>query len=389
MTYGRTITKTKKVSIVNETLNDGASIKGFDIAEVDNLTIDRSTETAVRIHNGQALVIKNSLVKNSNGDGIYLTRSHNSLLDNVRVEPPNNGTADCVQFAYENQDSNISKNAHIKGCILLQGAASKSYKGGLVCEKTDGYLVEQSFIQGKNFAFSSIGNHAVVRSCVFDYARLNDYSFGYGIGEQHHLEDHHVYDCVIRDANRGFSLSSFGDSKIIEDNIVGYQRRNIVLHDTIIQDCDIGFFADRAWTGKVYRVIFMRCKTPIANKGKATQTQAEQSFDQLMTNDGSFLCVKAPRLTMTSKGKAMVSAPFWSEEPDEVRYIWRENGIDVERAKGTSFIPKKDVETSCVVLARKGNNWMLSIAELPWKDDWTPRAYTEGYLPWQNRYIKL
>lgn len=389
MSYARSITKTAKISIQNESFLDGISFKGFTSAKLADVTIIGASEHAMRIHNGKSLIVKDSLVQPSKGDSIYLTRSHNSVLDNVKVESPLSGTADCVQFAYENDDSNISKNVHMKGCILLQGAASKSYKGGLVCEKTDGYLVEQSFVQGKNFAFSSIGNHAVVRSCLFDYARLNDYSFGYGVGEQHHLEDHHVYDCVIQNANRGFSLSSFGDSKVIEGGVVGYRRKNIVLHDTIIQDCNAGFFADRAWTGKVYRVIFMRCKTPIVNTGKAKQTEAEQSFGPLMTNDGSFLCIKPPRLTLTSKGKAMVSAAVWSEEPDEVRYIWRENGIDVERAKGTSFIPKKGVETSCVVLARKGDNWMLAIAELPWKDDWTPRAYTEGYLPWQNRYIKL
>jgi hypothetical protein len=387
MPYALSQSKTKLISIAGRSFSDGLSIKGFESASLNDINIEKASEQGIRVHNGHSLNIADTNIANTKGDGIYLTRTHNAVLDNIKIEPPVGLGADGVQFAYENDDSNISKNAHVKGCILLQGPDSESTKGGLVCEKTEGYLVEQSYIQGKNFAFSSIGNKATVRSCLLDYARLNDYSFGYGLGEQHHLADHHLYDCLIRDANRGFSLSSFRDSSIVQDGVEGYQRRSIVLHDTIIETCDVGFFADRAWSGRVYRVIFKSCKRSIINQGRATQTTHQQRFGPLMTNDGSFLCLKAPTLTRTSDGKISVLPAEWSDTPDEVRYIWRENGFDVQtNTNMTVFLPKLGTEVSCVALARRGENWMLAIAETVWAG-WVPRAWTDGFLPWQNRYL--
>ncbi|WHO72920.1 right-handed parallel beta-helix repeat-containing protein [Rhizobium sp. BT03] len=356
----------------------GVAYQVFSDTVVEDVVVKNSPR-GFKFHNGKNLVVRRCETENVNGDGIYLTMTSNVLLENNRVGAAPGQGADCCQFAYQNKDSNISSNVVVRGNLFLQRPSSASNKGALVCGRTRNYLVEYNFIGGKNFSFSSIGDDAVVRSNIMRDGRMNDYSFGYGVGDQVSHAGHHVYDNRIENSNRGVSLSGYSDQNQAF-------RKDMNIHDNVISDCDIAFFANRPWSGSFRRNIFLRCKQGILLKGNGEATAGE--IDGNYFNDGSFLNVTPPPLRVKPDGKASVSSGEWTSEPDEIRIQWRDKGIDIPGANRPSITVEAGMELSCVLLARKEQNWMLAIAETAY-DDFTPRAWQENMLPWQKRYFSI
>ncbi|PDS41996.1 polysaccharidase [Rhizobium anhuiense] len=354
----------------------GVAYQVFSDTVVEDVIVKNSPR-GFKFHNGRNLVIRRCETENVKGDGIYLTMTSDVLLENNRVGPALGQGADCCQFAYENDDRNVSSNVVVRGNLFLQSPTSTSNKGALVCGRTRQYHVEYNFIGGKNFSFSSIGDDAVVRSNVMRDGKMNDYSFGYGVGDQVDHAGHHVYDNRIENSNRGVSLSGYSDQSLAF-------RKDMNIHDNVISDCEIGFFANRPWSGSFRRNIFLRCKQDIFLKGNGKATAGEVEGNYL--NDGSFLNVTPPPLRIKPDGKASVSSGEWTSEPDEIRIQWRDKGIDISGANRPSIAIEPGMELSCVLLARKRQNWMLAIAETAY-DDFTPRAWQENMLPWQKRYL--
>ncbi len=356
----------------------GVAYQVFSDTVVEDIIVKHSPR-GFKFHNGKNLIVRRCETDNVKGDGIYLTKTSNVLLENNRIgEAPGEG-ADCCQFAYQNNDTNISTDVVIRGNLFLQSPTSTSNKGALVCDKTRNYLVEYNFIGGKNFSFSSIGDGAVVRSNVMRDGRMNDYSFGYGVGDKADHVGHHVYDNFIENTNRGISLSGFEDQQLAF-------RRDIDIHDNVISGCDIGFFANRPWSGSFRRNIFLQCKQDIVLKGNGKGTTGK--IDDNYVNDGSFLNISPPPLRFKPDGKASVASGEWTSEPDEIRIQWRDKGIDIPGANRPSIAVEPGMELSCVLLARKDRNWMLAIAETAY-GEFTPRAWQERKLPWQRRYLLI
>ncbi|MBB4234985.1 right-handed parallel beta-helix repeat-containing protein [Rhizobium esperanzae] len=356
----------------------GVAYQVFSDTVIEDVIVKNSPR-GFKFHNGKNLTIRRCETENVNGDGIYLTKTTDVLLENNRIGAAPGQGADCCQFAYENKDDYVSSNVVIRGNLLLQSPTSTSNKGALVCDKTRNYLVEYNFIGGKNFSFSSIGDGAVVRSNIMRDGRMNDYSFGYGIGDKVDHTGHHVYDNWIENTNRGVSLSGFSDQEQAF-------RKDIDIHDNVISQCDIAFFANRPWSGSFRRNIFLRCEQDIVLKGRGKETAGD--VDGNYANDGSFLNVTPPPLVFKPDGKASVSSGQWTSEPDEIRIQWRDKGIDIPGANRPSIAVAPGMELSCVLLARKDQNWMLAIAETAY-DDFTPRAWQEHRLPWQKRYLSI
>ncbi|OWV72118.1 polysaccharidase [Rhizobium sp. R634] len=357
----------------------GVAYQVFSDTVIEDVIVKNSPR-GFKFHNGRNLVIRRCETQNVKGDGIYLTKTVDVLLENNRIGAATGQGADCCQFAYQNSDTNISSDVVIRGNLFLQSPASASNKGALVCDKTRKYRVEYNFIGGKNFSFSSIGDDAVVRSNIMRDGRMNDYSFGYGIGDKADHAGHHVYDNWIENNNRGVALSGFSDQELAF-------RKDIDIHDNVISECDIAFFANRGWSGSFRRNIFLRCKQDIVLKGPGKETAGEVEGNY--ANDGSFLNVTPPPLRFRpDDGKASVASGEWTSEPDEIRIQWRDKGIDIPGANRPSIAPEPGMELSCVLLARKGQNWMLAIAETAY-DEFTPRAWQEHMLPWQKRYLSI
>ena len=356
----------------------GVAYQVFSDTVIEDVVVKNSPR-GFKFHNGRNLVIRRCETQNVKGDGIYLTKTVDVLLENNRIGAATGQGADCCQFAYQNSDTNISSDVVIRGNLFLQSPDSASNKGALVCDRTRKYRVEYNFIGGKNFSFSSIGDDAVVRSNIMRDGRMNDYSFGYGIGDKADHAGHHVYDNWIENNNRGVALSGFSDQELAF-------RKDIDIHDNVISGCDIAFFANRAWSGSFRRNIFLRCKQDIVLKGPGKETAGEVEGNY--ANDGSFLNVTPPPLRVRSDGKASVASGEWTSEPDEIRIQWRNKGMDIPGANRPSIAAEPGMELSCVLLARKGQNWMLAIAEAAY-DEFTPRAWQEHMLPWQKRYLSI
>jgi len=338
------------------------------------------------------LIMRDCDVERVGGDGIYATAVDGALIENCKVVVSKGEVADCCQFAYQNDDRFISRDVWLRGNIFTYEPDTESAKGALVCAETENYKAEYCLLEGHNFAFSSIGNNATARSCLMRTGEMNTYSFGYGIGSPSHLHDHHLYDCVIENSRRAIAVTGFKDKDLVLDGITGAQRCGIIVHDNIVSDCDIGFFADRPWSGSVYRNIFMRCGEPVAIRALGTQVATSspkrgQVVGPIYTNDGSFLCKEPPQIKTSASGELSVTEGRWSSQPEQVSYIWRESGIDLMVPQIPTFKPDKAGEYSCVVLSRAGANWMLAVAEAPWpKDGFVPRSWKSGALPWSNRY---
>jgi hypothetical protein len=386
----------------------GVNYRVFSNVEITGVSLSNAPEArqGFRLHrtDGEAalavdgrlfnLVMRDCSVRNVRGDGLYATAIKGGMIENCSFSVTAGDGADAVQFAFERDETNISRDIWLRGNILVHDRDSASSKGGLVCERTENYLVENCLIEGPNFGFSSIGTGAVVRSCLMRGAILNDYSFGYGVSEQHHLSDHHLYDCWIENCNRGVSFSAFGDNDVEGDGVSGFRRTDMVVHDTIFNECDTAIFADRPWSGALYRNIYMNCGRPIQAMGRGSQSPRSgvrqgQIVGPLHRNDGSFLCEEPPRLSLDAAGQCLVEGGRWSNEPDAITYIWRSGGFDLPLPSVPSIRFEPGHELSCVVLARRGDNWMLSIAETAWDlEGYRPRAWQEGHLPWQNRYAR-
>ncbi|PDT03223.1 polysaccharidase [Rhizobium chutanense] len=367
-----------RAQVIDGAEDIGVAYQVFSDTVVEDVIVKNSPR-GFKFHNGKNLTVRRCETENVNGDGIYLTKVTDVLLENNRIGAAPGQGADCCQFAYENKDDYVSSNVVIRGNLLLQSPTSTSNKGALVCDKTRNYLVEYNFIGGKNFSFSSIGDDAVVRSNIMRDGRMNDYSFGYGIGDKVDHAGHHVYDNWIENTNRGVSLSGFSDQEQAF-------RKDIDIHDNVISQCDIAFFANRPWSGSFRRNIFLRCEQDIVLKGRGKETAGD--IDGNYVNDGSFLNVTPPPLAFKPDGKAAVSSGQWTSEPDEIRIQWRDKGIDIPGANRPSIAVAPGMELSCVLLARKDQNWMLAIAETAY-DDFTPRAWQEHRLPWQRRYLSI
>ncbi|TAX70506.1 right-handed parallel beta-helix repeat-containing protein [Rhizobium leguminosarum] len=356
----------------------GVAYQVFSDTVVEDVIVKNSPR-GFKFHNGKNLTVRRCETENVKGDGIYLTKTTHVLLENNRIGAAPGEGADCCQFAYQNSDDNISSDIVIRGNLFLQSPASASNKGALVCDKTRKYLVEYNFIGGKNFSFSSIGDDAVVRSNIMRDGRMNDYSFGYGVADKADHAGHHIYDNWIENTNRGVSLSGFSDQELAF-------RKDIDIHDNVISQCDIAFFANRRWSGSFRRNIFLRCEQDIVLKGNGKATAGD--IDGNYRNDGSFLNVTPPPLRFKPDGNASVASGEWTSEPDEIRIQWRNKGIDIPGANRPSIAVEPGMELSCVLLARKAQNWMLAIAETAY-DDFTPRAWQEHKLPWQKRYLSI
>ncbi|MBB4192874.1 hypothetical protein GGE45_004018 [Rhizobium aethiopicum] len=367
-----------RAEVIDGAEDIGVAYQVFSDTVVEDVIVKNSPR-GFKFHNGNNLVVRRCETENVKGDGIYLTKTKNVLLENNRMGAAPGEGADCCQFAYQNSDDNISSDVVIRGNLFLQSPTSTSNKGALVCDKTRNYLVEYNFIGGKNFSFSSVGDDAVVRSNIMRDGRMNDYSFGYGIGDKADRTGHHVYDNWIENNNRGISLSGFSDQERAF-------RKDIDIHDNVINGCDIAFFANRPWSGSFRRNIFMRCGQDMVLKGKGEATSGQ--IDGNYHNDGSFLNVVAPPLRFNSDGKASVASGEWTSEPDEIVIQWRDKGLDIPGANRPSIAVAPGMELSCVLLARKGRNWMLAIAETAY-DEFTPRAWEEKKLPWQKRYLSI
>lgn len=433
VTYGFEGTSLDNATIRSLWFDDFVS-RGINIQVVTNTIIEgclfsnsRSTGVqGVKLHNSDKaatltvpdlpgrffnLIYKDNDLVNVKGDGLYITKINGVLIQNNKHDAAYGGGADCIQVAYENNATNSSRNVMIRGNLLLQNPLSQSDKGGLVCEGTLGYHAEYNDIGGKNFSFSSIGYDAVCRSNNLRDGRLNTYSFGYGTGEQLHLGRHHVYDNHIDNCIRGITLSSFGDSTIVNNGVYGYQRYDFECHDNIMSRCTHAFQADRPWSGYVKRNIFMQCTNGITRSGGQVSgnvvanlgVYTTQDVTGNYTNDGTWLNLVPPTMTGTFNPGSTVSVagtPIWTLNgvntvPDEIFYVWRNKGYDIPGATGSSYVipldAAADTELSCVMFARKGTNWMLAIAEAEWSQDeyFIPRAYVEGKLHWKKRYFKL
>ncbi|OWO93762.1 polysaccharidase [Rhizobium esperanzae] len=367
-----------RAEVIDGAEDIGVAYQVFSDTVVEDVIVKNSPR-GFKFHNGNNLVVRRCETENVKGDGIYLTKTKNVLLENNRMGAAPGEGADCCQFAYQNSDDNISSDVVIRGNLFLQSPTSTSNKGALVCDKTRNYLVEYNFIGGKNFSFSSVGDDAVVRSNIMRDGRMNDYSFGYGIGDKADRTGHHVYDNWIENNNRGISLSGFSDQERAF-------RKDIDIHDNVINGCDIAFFANRPWSGSFRRNIFMRCGQDmvLSGKGKATAGEIDGNYH----NDGSFLNLVAPPLRFNPDGKASVASGEWTSEPDEIVIQWRDKGLDIPDANRPSIAVEPGMELSCVLLARKGRNWMLAIAETAY-DEFMPRAWQEKMLPWQKRYLSI
>lgn len=384
----------------------GVRYQDFSNVEITEVTLMDAlgAEQGFRFHNARRqptlkvdgqfynLALRKCSVERVGGDGIYVTAVNGTLIENCRVVVSVGKEADCCQFAYQGDDRFVSRDVLLRGNIFTYAAYTESAKGALVCAETENYTAEYCLLEGHNFAYSSIGNNATTRSCLMRTGKMNGYSFGYGVGSPSHLHDHHVYDCVIENCRRGVALTAFKDAEMIDDGITGAQRAGMVVHDNIFSDCDVGFFADRPWSGSVYRNIFMKCKTPVTIRAGGTQVVTSharkgQVLGPVYANNGSFLCAEPPKMTRSGDGQLQVTAGNWTSPPDHLTYIWRESGIDLMVPQEPAFKPDKAGEYSCVVLARAGSNWMLAIAETPWaKDGFVPRAWESGDLPWGKRY---
>ncbi|MBX5220664.1 right-handed parallel beta-helix repeat-containing protein [Rhizobium sp. NLR8a] len=367
-----------RAEVIDGAEDIGVAYQVFSDTVVEDVVVKNSPR-GFKFHNGSNLVVRRCETENVRGDGLYLTKTKNVLLENNRMGAAPGEGADCCQFAYQNSDDNISSDVVIRGNLFLQSPTSTSNKGALVCDKTRKYLVEYNFIGGKNFSFSSIGDDAVVRSNIMRDGRMNDYSFGYGIGDKADRTGHHVYDNWIENNNRGISLSGFSDQERAF-------RKDIDIHDNVISGCDIAFFANRPWSGSLRRNIFIRCGQDLVLSGKGKSTAGE--IDSNYHNDGSFLNLVAPPLRFNTYGKASVASGEWTSEPDEIVIQWRDKGLDIPGANRPSIAVEPGMELSCVLLARKGRNWMLAIAETAY-DEFTPRAWQEKMLPWQKRYLSI
>ncbi|WP_111850780.1 right-handed parallel beta-helix repeat-containing protein [Agrobacterium cavarae] len=396
--------------VAHETINgpftQGLRYQDFSDVEIIDVSLSDSpdAEQGFRFHGARHppslkvgnqffnLIMRECNVERVGGDGIYATGVNGALIENCKVVVSRGKAADCCQFAYQNDDRFISRDVWLRGNIFTHATDTESAKGALVCDQTENYRAEYCLLEGHNFAYSSIGNNAMTRSCLMRTGEMNTYSFGYGIGSSTHLHDHHVYDCVIENARRAVAITGFKDKDVMLDGVTGAQRGGIVVHDNILSGCDIGFFADRPWSGSVYRNIFMKCKEPVVIRAFGTQVVTSnvrrgQVMGPIYANDGSFLCKEAPQIKHSANGELSVTEGRWSSPPEQISYVWRESGIDLMVPQTSTFKPDKAGEYSCVVLARTGSNWMLAVAEAPWpKDGYVPRSWKSGDLPWGNRY---
>ncbi|APX64554.1 hypothetical protein AV944_00370 [Sphingomonas sp. LK11] len=126
-------------------------------------------------------------------------------------------------------------------------------KGAIVC-LTESCLIEGNVVRGNNFCIGfNAMTKAVVRWNLCYDSSLKDYSWGIGIGTEFDSANVEIYGNVIRNCNRGITLSGTTTSTVtVPGRVPRLQSRSkITVRDNIVEHCGTGFFIDRPTSGLI------------------------------------------------------------------------------------------------------------------------------------------
>ena len=191
------------------------------------------------------------IAKGVYGDGAYVVATHNHEVGFNLFNSPEGTAGDCYEATSESNINNRCSNLHIHDNIMLRDVNSSSSKGSMVIEETEGFLIENNYMEGGYFVNTNGGKIATLRNNYMFRATLaNTITAVTGSGTNTPTSAHHHYDNICNKASRGFQISGYNSPT------GGWKRGDLLfVHNHVLNCIDI-VRAGEPWTGMITKNIF-------------------------------------------------------------------------------------------------------------------------------------
>ncbi|QGZ14103.1 hypothetical protein PP940_gp032 [Rhizobium phage RL2RES] len=226
--------------------------------------------SGIMFYKNNGITMRRVRLLNIKSDGLYSDSNDKVLVEDCLFLPVNTAEGDTIQTRADRTSSSGAPGPHQKGFVMrgtyldMHSKKTSSGKGCLVTNMADYVYTHDSQLDGNNFVHGTDeGDCQVYCRNTNRYARMNSYSFGYGIGgydNQPASYNHQLYDNYWYDINRALSFTGI--------SVTGYSgtksgRVDIVAHDETIVKCASGLRIDRPTSGLFRGFVFHNVTRPI------------------------------------------------------------------------------------------------------------------------------
>jgi hypothetical protein len=213
--------------------------------------------------NGNDITLRRVTLDRVWSDGIYLDNTDRVILDTVNTKPVFSPEGDAVQLR-EDRFTTKNRGFIARGCFLdMASVKTSSGKGCLVTNMASYVYSHDNKLDGNNFVKGTDeGDFHVFCRNKCTHAKMNSYSFGYGIGgydNQGGSLSHEIYDNTWYDINRAHSYSGISVSGYVGKPY----RADIAVHDELIWKCANGISIDRPTSGIFRGIVFHNVTTTL------------------------------------------------------------------------------------------------------------------------------
>jgi hypothetical protein len=205
------------------------------------------------------------IVGDDNGDAIYVERIGRDIrLESLDVETPQGHDADCLQ-ASQISPAQLGADAarvRLRGSRFdMKTLPSESGKGCVVIG-AGWCLIEGCWGDGINFVYSLDSAVQIVRWNHAQGARLNDYSWAYGVGGARDVESCDWDENTASDCNRAVAFSANGTVPLPDGGTRLPYRKDVLVRHFKVDNCDIGIRVDAPTSGRIFGFEFTNVDLP-------------------------------------------------------------------------------------------------------------------------------
>ncbi|AIK68327.1 hypothetical protein P10VF_114 [Rhizobium phage vB_RleM_P10VF] len=226
--------------------------------------------SGIMFYKNNGITMRRCSLLNIKSDGLYLDTIDRAIVEDCLFLPVNTAEGDTIQTRADRTSSSGAPGPHQKGFIMsgtfldMHSKKTGSGKGCLVTNMADYVYCHDNQLDGNNFVHGTDeGDCQVYCRNTNRYARMNSYSFGYGIGgydNQPASYNHQLYDNSWYDINRALTFTGI--------SVTGYSgtksgRVDIVAHDETIVKCASGIRIDRPTSGIFRGFVFHNVTRPV------------------------------------------------------------------------------------------------------------------------------
>lgn len=191
------------------------------------------------------------------GDNIYIERIGGKIIiDNVISETPIGHDADCVQVSSSTATQLGADAAHVilrNSVFDMKTKPSPSGKGAIVIQ-AGSCLIECCWGDGINFVYAIDSPVSVGRYNHAQGARLNNYSWLFGIGGAIDTISADWHDNTGADGNRAIAFSFNGTVPVPGGSPRRPYRKDVFVRRFDLVDCAVGLFVDAPTSGRVFAI---------------------------------------------------------------------------------------------------------------------------------------